>query len=559
MSFSFIHTYMPGIFPALEASGLWRGGDGLKMMHKPSFTPPDDFNSAAAKDGALARLLFDLGCRFYVDRLQGGIGFTRKYPYDAELLKYYRDLPDGRFLGFQMHEWASNFASDLGRIRASFAADGLSPDAPADAERFWREVKAGEREVFLEEFAPEEYAEMRLPEGLAEFLRAAEALYALRARETGGRLFPADSYYMAPRAEIAHGARLLLPECGWQIPNMRVQIAYTRGMAKAAGIPWGIYWECWQNTADAGFTIPFSLRKGQDEWLEDLLHKGAGSDRPPEEREHGGSSLSLAERAWRFAYFSGAETVAEEYGVCNTFRDPATAELSPYGEMKRSFLRFTEAFPDLGNPYTPIAVVLPAELPMLDIRFADDYLGFPTDDPACPAVMRAPARFRAAAEEIFGDGDGFGNCGHVLKSGGLPAVCDIVHADMEDALSGYEYLIDLTGDPSFAVRHKNTVAPAGADRLLDGLLPLRVGGGLCAAYNRRGDEWYILLMNNNGVRHDGFRPDEFRSAAAVTQALRLRDPTRGVRMAAGTGTLSADGGAYTVSLPAGAWLLLQTS
>ena len=115
--FHFIHTYTEDSFPGLVSSGLWRVGDGLKLMHKPGFLPPHDFNSAVAPGAPLERLLRELRCPFYIDRLQGGIGFTKTYPYDPALLAHYRDMPGGQFFGFQMHEWASNLRSDEKRIR----------------------------------------------------------------------------------------------------------------------------------------------------------------------------------------------------------------------------------------------------------------------------------------------------------------------------------------------------------------------------------------------------------------------------------------------------------
>ena len=557
--FTFIHTYTRDSFEGLVKAGLWRDGDGLKLMHKPGFAPPDDFNSALAPGAPLHRLLTDLRCPFYVDRLQGGLGYTRTYPYAPALVSGLRETLGANFLGFQMHEWASNLRSDMGRIGALFQSLGAGLEDEKTRRAVFSNVAAGETELFLEAYSAREWAEEPPFDDLTSFLAAADRLCRRRAAETGGLLFPADSYFMAPRTELINGARLLLPEIGWQIPNLRVQLAFVRGMASAAGVPWGVYYECWQNTKDAGFTIPFSLRAGQDEWLEDLLHKGNGHNEPPERREHGGSSLSLAARAWRLAYLSGAKYLAEEYGVCNTFRDLTEFDLSPYGRMKRDFLRFTSAFPCPGAPYAPIAVVLPADLPMLDVTLGDKYLEYPLTDPACPLPPERMAAFRAGMEAVFGTAGKNGNYGHVLKTGGLPAVCDLVYEDMPEALETYDHLIDLTGAGTLARRYRNVVTVAEADRLLDGLLPCRVGDGVCAAYTRAPGCWYVLLMNNDGILHDGFLPDRQLPEAAVTAPLRLRDPGAEVSAAAGDGELRRDGGKNTVTLRAGEWLLLRVS
>ena len=553
---TFLHTYTEESFPGLEANGLWRKGDGLKLMHKPGFEPPFDFNTAAAVGSPLERLIKELSCPFYIDRLQGGLGLTRRYPYDPALLRHYDELLGERFWGFQMHEWASNFRSDLERIEALIRQETTDPNDPAQRQRVLQKVKSRELSVFLEAHTAEEYADMTLAKDLTAFLRDARALYEKRNRETGGRLLPTDSYFLAPRLEIEAGAKRLTPEMGWQIPDMRLQAAYTRGMAKAAGIPWGIYYECWQLTDGQELSIPFSLREGQDEWREDLLHKGYGSNLPFEQREHGGSSLSLLARAWRYAAFAGADSIGEEYGVCNTFRSLSDFSLSPYGEAKKEFLRFDEAFPDLGEPFTPMAAVLPAGLPMLDLYMDERYLHYSVDDPACPAAVNEPERFHKTINAVFGRGGRYGNMGHVLRTGGLPGVLDVIHADMTQALKRYDYLIDLTGDAAFAKKHPNTVTVEEADRLLDGLLPCRFDERLFAAYNRSGGRWLVLVMNNDGVEHDGFAPDRFRPEAAVRSEIRFSSPSTAVKKLAGNGTLHTDGTAATVTLNGGDWLLL---
>lgn len=51
----------------------------------------------------------------YIDRLQGGVVFEG-YKYDWRLVDRYREMLGEKFFGFQMHEWMSNYASDLQRI-----------------------------------------------------------------------------------------------------------------------------------------------------------------------------------------------------------------------------------------------------------------------------------------------------------------------------------------------------------------------------------------------------------------------------------------------------------
>ena len=220
--------------------------------------------------------------------------------------------------------------------------------------------------------------------------------------------------------------------------------------------------------------------------------------------------------------------------------------------MKRDFLRFTEAFPAPGEPFVPFAAVLPKDLPMPDVSLGETYLGYPLTDPACPLPPEKMRRFKAEIEALFGVPGGYGNTGHVLKTGGLPAVCDLVYEDMPEALGRYDYLIDLTGG-ALSREYGNVVTVREADRLLDSLLPCRVGGGLLAAYNRTPSGWLMLIMNNDGIRHDRFLPDERLPEAAVTAPLRLRSPDARIVLTAGNGTLR--GGSIT--LEAGEWALLR--
>ena len=193
---------------------------------------------------------------------------------------------------------------------------------------------------------------------------------------------------------------------------------------------------------------------------------------------------------------------------------------------------------------------------MLDISPVDRYLEYPPTDAACPLPPDRMKTFRAAMESLFGVQGRHGNYGHVLKNGGLPAVCDLVYEDMPEALSRYEYLIDLTGDPAALSRKGRVVTVEEADRLLDALLPCRVGGGLFTAYNRRNNGWYVLVMNHDGIQHDDFLPDERLPEAAVRAPVTVRAPQTLLAKAAGDGLLEHTGGGCAVTLRAGGWLLL---
>lgn len=554
--FTFMHIYTEESWNGLVKHGMFRDGDGLKVMHANKRPEWFLFNRKAAIGKPLEQKLRELRCPFYIDRLQGGVGLPYLYPFDPALLHHYRDMLGDNFWGFQMHEWSSNYRSDFERITQLYEKYGTPNPTPTERHAIFQNVRSGKEPLFLEALALDEWSSRRDPVNRAMFLDDIRLLYETRCRMTQNSLIPADSYHMAPRIEIANGARLLLPEVGWQIPGARMQIAYTRGMANAAAIRWGIYYECWcYNHAAGGLTIPFSLRDGQDEWGEDQLHTGTGADRTPEERECGGTSVNLQERLWRFAYHAGATVIGEEYGVCNTFRDYHDYDLSPYGQTKRKFLSYQERHNDVGTPFAPIAVVLPKNLPILDIELRDNYLNYPGDDPSYPVSNETTKNLRDTMHTLFGT-NGSGNTGHVLRCGGYPDVFDILHADQETALSHYDYLIDLTDDPAFAAAHSNLIPIDALDPLLDRMLPCRIGGGLQTQYNRTKTGWEILVLNNNGVTNDNFSGDTFDADAAVTTDVRFCGEHSACRILEGTGTASADGNHVTLHLAAGQWLLL---
>ncbi len=554
--FTFVHTYNDESYAGLLKHGMLRAGDGLKVMQTNYKADPFLFNNRAAIGSPLDKILTELRCPFYIDRYQGGVGLPFLYKYDPAILRHLYNILGDNFWGFQMHEWSSNYRSDYHRIREHYQKCGFPDPTPEQRHTIWKALRENPHALFLEALTPYEWSSRRDPINRAMFIDDIHNLYEARSQTTGFSLIPADSYHMAPRIEIANGCRLLLPEVGWQIPNMRMQMAYTRGMANAASIRFGIYYECWcYNHAVENLTIPFSLRDGQDEWGEDQLTTGIGAERTPEERELGGTSRNLQERLWRYAYHSGATVLGEEYGVCNTFRDYHDFDLSVYGQTKRSFLSYLDRHTDPGVPFAPIAVVLPANLPILDVCLRDNYLDYPGDDASFPVSNEYTARLRSCMQKLFGY-DGRGNTGHVIRCGGFPDVFDILHADQDAALAKYDYLIDLTDDASFAKAHSGVITTDDLDAILDTMLPCRIGEGLHTAYNKTAGGYTVLVLNNDGVTNDNFEGDTYMADAEVTAPVRFLGDHSTCRVIDGTGTLHADGDAYSVTLGAGQWLLL---
>lgn len=566
--FSFIHTFTNASLPGLQKQGLWHAGDGLKIMHKPYFPAERGFNEYAKPGTLLYQTLRELRCPFYIDRMQGGLPFPYWYPFNTGLLEQYKELLGDNFWGFQMHEWASNFRSDMPRITAALKKwREENPGTPE--ERFWnaavQSAKTDPMALFTEAFTVAEWSKTEPPQSCSEFIGRLRPLWDMRSRQTGCPLIPADSYYMAPKIEIAGGAKLLLPEIGWQIPGSRFQIAYTRGMAKAAHIRWGVYYECWGGQKDYSITIPYSVNSADNEWQEKDLMKDM--ERITGGRsEQGGSSRSLQERLWLYAYFAGARVMGEEYGVCNTFRNYQDFELSEYGEVKKRFLDFVQKFPDVGSSYTPVAIALPQELEIYSLNDdGNSYLQFPLfgakgagaiDEVLSGKIKKARSVIRALLYNGQADDILPGKDRHCIQNSPYPDIFDVLHGDQTEALSHYEYIIDLTGDEQFAARYKNIIEPQELEGLLPQLLPCTLTGGVHYMFNKTQQGWLLLAINNEGVLRDNFSGDSFCEKARIISRVDMRCAQTALHALAGSGEIFQEDGKYTLSLGAGEWLLI---
>ena len=351
--FTYFHCYLPGTWDAQVRAGLVNKNSGIRFPESIDIEESYKFNNLAARGGELYSLVRENRYPFYIDRLQGGCYFEN-YPYDMRLVREYRDMLGDDFFGFQMHEWMSNYRNDINKIVGNGCRSWTKEDITAAIRKAFPFPH-----VFLEAASAEEFEEFGLPGSYEEFLCNSEKLFRRRQSYTGGDLLPCDSFFLSYPLELRYGAKRLMPEIGAQTPDTRIQVAYARGMAKAYGIPFGTYYEPWGGR-------PFSAcsyqRDGKNEWN---IHSGA--DFPFETKgANGGSSRSMQRRMHLYSYMAGASFMAEEWGMCNTFYDWNDFELSPYGEIKKEFIRFTEKYGDIGTPYTPAAVVLPRELPALE-------------------------------------------------------------------------------------------------------------------------------------------------------------------------------------------------
>ncbi len=542
--FTYLHCYMPETWEAQVRAGLVRPHHGIRFSQSIDIPEELKFNRLAAIGGDLYNYVKETRCPFYIDRLQGGC-FLEQYPYDMGLVDEYRTMLGDKFWGFQMHEWGSNLRSDLGKITEGGCTEWTAP-AIANA---IRRVYPYEH-LFVEAMSAEEYASMGgIPETWQDYLAVMETLFRSRQTYTGGDLLPCDSYFQAQKMETDNGAKRLMPELGAQTPNIRIQVALTRGMAKAAGIPFGTYYEPWGGS-------PFSAccyeKDGRNEWnisAESFPFQTAGGN--------GGSSRSLQHRIHLYSYMAGAEFMAEEWGMCNTFLNWETFPLSPYGQVKKDFLDFVDRHPEIGTPVTPSAVVLPKEMRVLDMALSPDtYLHYPVEGTFAEALGRTVHALR----HLFADSAPM--CGTEqknLKNGFTPDAVDIIYED-SPTVGDYPILVDCTANPAFAAVHGDRcVTPEEAREALNRVLPLSLEGGASAQFTRREDidGWYVLLLNNSGVERSVEQGEVFLPEGEIRVVLRPNPLMDGkvLTVVEGTGAaVRAEDGSYRVTIPAGGWL-----
>lgn len=477
--FVFFHGYDSVIWRGYEKCGLLDRFSGIRFCQSLMLPDCKKFNALAAKGGELYSLITETGLPWYIDRLQGG-AYIEEYPYDMKTVDSL-----GNFYGFQMHEWMSNMRSDYDKLKNLDASDW---NERAIKKEILRQFPF--ENIFLEAATAKEYAEcFPVPSCFEQLLDNARKLFYMRMKFTSGRLLPCDSAMMAPNLEFKLGAQRIMPEIGAQTPGANIQLAYARGMSKAYKKSFGAYYEPWGGR-------PFSVcnyhANGENEW------NIKGGDFPFESAGcNGGSSRSLHERILIYAYLSGAEFISEEWGVYNTFYDSKDFVLSPYGEVKRGFLRFVEKY-RAGEFFAPVAIVLPEDMPVLPSRDCGEWLG-----ETSYTDLQRQKKYTSAChgiDELMGAScSRYGNEKKTLINSDIPDAFDIIHADCESVFGEYKYLVDLSGDSAFAEKHQNAVSAEEAKRLIKEVMPIWVTGGVHWFIGKISDSWYLTVFNNDGI------------------------------------------------------------
>ena len=574
----FFHVYNEACFKGLEKNGLLNADSGFKIQHCFAVPRERQFNNIAAVGGKLHSLIREGHIPFYVDRIAGGITYY-PYTFDRKLIAAYRELLGDWFLGFQMHESASNRrGAEWPRMIKAMGSKG-----PYDAAEMRRRLMStsavtadGEYLVSLSHDTPEYYAKRTYAETIPDFVSEVREMFQRRLDDTDGNILPCDSFYLFTKLQNEMGMRTFMPEVGCQIPMMRIAMALARGMARANHKTWGAYYECWRSMPDGTYCMPCFNSDPINEWY---LTQETHTDDFTSFGPNGGSSRLLQNRIYHHALMSGADYFSEEWGLNCSYTDMQDFSLSAYGQVKKDFIRTAETLRGI-RAVTPFAVVLPREYICVELPgtrsmdtwkcglHRDQYMRTPLteDEKAFYGHIEDVLKRIYSRVEMKSDSEA-----HVLTNSRMGDLFDIVYEDTDEAaLAEYAYLIDASPDGAFARsttgRKFKTLESADPDalerqihRLAAEQLPCIADGLDWLVSEDENGQRYLSLFNNEGNERYLDRGDVLDHQMDRWVTVRFREEPH-LRVIASSGDdieiRKADAGAYRVFVPAAGFAVL---
>jgi hypothetical protein len=488
-SFSFLHTYeATGRYRrGIEKAGLVRPGTGVRLVNSP-FGDDDSrrFNAVARVGGELYRIIRDAKCHFVIDRVAGGSPY-HAYDFDAKLIDAYASMLGEKFLGGQVHEVLSNVNNDWGRICKADRKFETEPVRPDEMRSYFTWDSA---DRWIEYGTLDDYAGRVKPRTTQALWKEIEWAGKRQAARFGGHWSYCEG---SVRGELAWhifykwGAAYGLAEVGpWASTQTQFAVASLRGSAKAAGRPWGVFFAPWGPGGCTSF-IP------ERDWSWNCPKKWLDDSKWPVSPEVG-PSTALQRRIFFHAYLSGAHTLHEEWGAEGNLTNWDEGTLSSYGRVTRDLLDFQDAHPDVGEPYTPLALVLGASIPPPDAGpWAKVKAALFRDGEAEKAVASRPA---ARGQELA-----------CYPSCAVPEVFDVVPSDApKEVWSQYKTVINI-GDGQASVPPGAEVYPVGEPpaRVLAAakeLSPFARSTHMPMQVNHRTADraWIVALYNPWGAR-----------------------------------------------------------
>lgn len=512
--FRFLHSYEATgrYWQGLEKAGLIRENIGVRLVNSPWGEDGRRFNKVARLGGSLHRIISERQYPLIVDRVCGGAPY-REYDFDASLVKAYASLLGNDFLGGQVHEAVSNSKNDWNRF---IRIDPKYRNEPINAEALKSHFDWSEGERWLEYGTLDDYAGQVFPDSIDAFWTQI-----LQSSKRQAERFQSHFSYCegSRHGELAWhdfyqlGADLCLAEVGaWASRQTQFMIASLRGAAKAAGKPWGVSFAPW---GPSGCTCFVPLADTSWQAPEEEIRKSWG----PVDAESG-PSTALQRRIFFHSYLSGAHTLHEEWGAECNLTDWDRGSLSSSGRVTRDLLDFQEAYPDVGKPYTPIALVLDVSQapPVAFGKAADGGKVHHFFEPRPIDVAWAKLKQGLFRNNV--PAGGFGSAEHKkqLTAGArgelqcfapcaFPEIFDIVPSDSPDVVwSNYREVIAI-GEPESPAHAKRYPVDAQFDQLAEAIgrmSPVSKSGVLPMQINfRESDGAWILALHNPFGAHRG--------------------------------------------------------
>ncbi|MDX9972542.1 MAG: hypothetical protein RBU21_06070 [FCB group bacterium] len=470
--FSFLHSYESTgrYWKGIEKAGLVRPTNGVRLVNSPFGDDNRRFNTTAAIGSPLHAILIERKPWFVIDRVAGGSPYNA-YEFDKALIGEYVKLLGDKFLGGQVHEVLSNVHNDWNRFKKANAEKIAEPINPDDFKDYF---DWSNQARWLEYGTLEDYRDRTYPADEKAFWVEAEYAVRRQAERFGGRFSYAEGtgYGELAWTHFYHfGAASCFVEVGpWASAQSQFSIAAARGAARAAGKPWGVFYAPWGPDGCTSWVEPSESSWQAPKASLDESGWPVGPDKGP--------SSAFQRRVFFHTYLSGAYTLHEEWGAEGNLSDLDAGTLSSYGKVTRDFLNFQDANPDVGEPFTPIAVLAEAVLP--------------PDTGAWTEVKKllfAPSAFDEAQSARPSSNKAEAVCYSPMN---LPEMFDIVPADAPATLlQSYATVIPVTEADSAAKLRE------AADRLC----PFQRKTSLSMQINRRASDgaWILGLYNPWGA------------------------------------------------------------
>ncbi len=534
--FSFLHSYEATgrYWHGLAKTGLLRPTTGVRLVNSPWGDDSRRFNTVARRNGELHGILKQRRCPFIVDRVVGGSIFL-DYDFDDRLIKHYTAMLGDKFLGGQVHEPISNVHNDWKRI---VTANPKFKEDPVLADELRDYFAAENATHWLDYGTVDDFAGRPCPKDEPQFWREITRAVRRQAARFGSRFSYCEGSKhgeLVWHAFYKLGARYGLAEVGpWASQQSQFAIASLRGAARAAGKPWGVFFAPWGPRGCTSF-VP------ESDWSWQCPKKFFDALNWPVDA-NSGPSTALQRRIFFHTYLSGAWTLHEEWGAEGNLTHWESARLSSNGRVTRDFLDFQEQHPDMGEPYTPLALALDPHMPARDAEIWANLKA---------ALFQPDATGHAYAAR---------KTSHSLETGCyapcvIPEVFDIVPADAPHQVwNNYREVIKV-GSTKFS--------PDQVVALARELSPFELKAHLPMQINRRQRDgaWIVGLYNPWGAKRGDVEQigSILDTGCAVRAVLRPKFRMSAIRVLhgwPGGSTASQHGGEIEATIGAGGTLVL---